>query len=178
MRRFFRRSSRARNRHRWQWIRQTVNNASPNATLNSIDLLNNFKTHAGITINLPDMVIWRLRLKVSITIGITGGTVGANDGILVTSFVDSVNQVVVNQLTDAMDQHDLVYDMLYAYETIAKTTNVRGTGTVVLYMEYDLKSHRRFQSIDDTLWLQLAASGNATISEYSFSTAILTKISR
>lgn len=176
MRRFRTRSILPRRRHKWQWIRQSANNASPNASLNSIDLLQIFRSHAGITINLPEMTLWRIRLKIAITITVTTAAT-SNDGVLVTSFVDSMNQAVVNQLTDPMDQHDLVYDFLAAYETLMQTNNNAVT-KVILYKEFDLKSHRRFNNIDDTLWLQLASSGTAVITDYSYSTAILTKIGR
>lgn len=175
-RRFRRRSILPRRRPKWRWIRQTFNNAAPSGTLNSIDLLSNFKTHAGISINLPDITIWRLRIRISIDVSITGGTTTSNDGVLVTAFVDSSNQVVVSQLLDPMDQHDMVYDMLYTFETIARTDNNLTTNFVALFREYDLKSRRVLQNIDDTLFIQLAASGNAVIANYSISMALLTKM--
>lgn len=177
-RRFRRSSILPRRRHKWQWIRQTFNNAAPSASINSIDLLSNFKTHAGISINLPEMTIWRLRIKISIDVGITGGTTTSNDGVLVTAFVDSSNQVVVSQLLDPMDQHDQLYDMLYTFKTISSSDNALVTNFVALYGEYDIKVHRKFNSLDDTQWLQLAASGNATIQNYSISMLMLTKVGR
>lgn len=177
--RFSRRRSFSR-RHRWQWVRETINNAAPNASLDSIDLMANFKTHAGITINFPEMTIWRIKLKLSITITITGGTTTSNDGVLVTAFVDGMTQVPLSQLLNSQDEADLVYDFLYTYKVIGQGFLIDSfaAGAVPLYGEYDIKAHRKFRSIDDTLFLQFAASGNAVITNYSLSYAILTKIGR
>lgn len=173
-RRTFRRSVRRRNR--WKWIRNTVNNAAPSGSLNSIDLLSNFKTHAGITIVLPELVIWRIRLRLAITVTITGGVTSSNDGVLVTSFVDGANQAILSQLLNSDDEQDLVYAFLYTYKTIAASDDNVTTTAVSLYEEFDIKAHRKLKSIDDTLFLQLAASGNAVITNYSYSTSILCKL--
>lgn len=172
--RFARRRSFARRRH-WIWIRDTVNNAAPGASPVLLDMLSVFKTHAGITINLPEFRIWRIRLKVSISVTITGGTTTSNDGVLLTVFVDGMNQTPLNQLTNSQDEAHMVYDFLYTYATISQgfLTDSFAAGAVPLYKEYDIKAHRRLRSIDDTLFIQIAASGNAVIHDYSYSYSIL-----
>lgn len=175
-RRFIRRS-RVRSRHRWQWIRETVNNASPNATLNLIDVLTNWRTHAGITINLPEITIWRIKLRISIIVS-AAGVVAANDGVLVTTFVDGMSQVALNQLTNGYDEPDLIYSFFYVTQYAMASGNTGAAGTIPLYAEYDIKSHRKLRAIDDTLFLQLAASGQTQITGYSYSAAILCKIGR
>lgn len=173
--RFTRRRSFARRRH-WIWVRDTHNNAAPGASPVLLDMLADFKTHAGITINFPEFRIWRIKLKVSISVTITGGTTTSNDGVLLTCFVDGMTQVPLNQLTNSQDEADLVYDFLYTYKVIGQgfTQNSFTVANVPLYAEYDIKAHRKLRSIDDTLFIQLAASGNAVIHDYSMSYAILT----
>lgn len=168
----------ARRRGRFEWLRDTFNNAAPSATLNTIDLMANYKTKLGVNVNLPEISIWRLRLKISITIGITGGHASSNDGVLCTVFVDGQDQTVLNQLTHSYDQRDMLYDFQYAYDTLKSADNNTTTTTVVLYKDYDIKTHRSLRSVDDTLFLQLAASGNATINDYSVSVVNLIKVGR
>jgi len=167
----------ARRTTHWQWIRETVNNAAPNASLNNIDLMDNFKTHAGITINLPEIVIWRIKLQISIKVTVTSPA-APNDGVLATVFVDGTNQVLLNQVSNAMDEKDMIYDFLFSYETIAHSDNAIATTTVALYRNMDIRVHRKLSTIDSTLWLQLASSGTAVISLYSYSAAILTRLGR
>ena len=162
-------------RRRWQWIRSSENNASPNASLNNIDLMSTWRSHSGISINLPEFVIWRIRLKLSITITVTT-SVAANDGVLVTAFVDGSNQTATNQLSQPYDQKDLIFDMLYATETVKQSTDSLATTTVTLYREYDIKSHRKLPALDDTLKLQLASSGTAVITGYSFTQSTLVRM--
>lgn len=173
MRRTFRR--RFRRKHHWQWIRNTSNNASPNSTLDNVDLLSNFRTQLGISVNLPEITIWRIHLKISIVITVNNPLISA-DGVLLTVFVDGQNQTLLNQSTNPYDQRDLMYDYLYASQTVQQSSGNLGTQNYVLYKEYDIKSHRKLVSLDDTLFLQLAASGNASIDSYSWSQSVLLKI--
>jgi hypothetical protein len=167
----------ARRTTHWQWIRETVNNATPNGAINNVDLLSGFKAHAGITINLPEIVIWRIRLQISIKVTVTNPTV-PNDGVLATVFVDGTNQTLLNQVSNAMDEKDMIYDFLYVYETVANTDNVIATATAALYRNMDIRVHRKLSAIDSTLFLQLASSGTAVINLYSYSSAILVRLGR
>lgn len=168
-------SRRVARKPKWLWVRSAENNASPNSTLNNLDLLSTFRTHAGISVNLPEFVVWRIRLKISITITVTT-SVAANDGVLLTAFVDSYDQTAANQLSNSYDQKYLVYDMLYATETVKQSTDSLATTTVTLYKEYDIKSHRKLAALDDTLKVQLASSGTAVITGYSFQQSTLLKV--
>lgn len=164
-----------RPKHKFQWIRSTENNASPSATLNTIDLLTNWRSQLGITINLPDITIWRVRIKISIIVGGLA-TVASNDGVLATMFVDGIHETVLSQLLRPYDQKDMIYDMCYATETLKFSTDNLSPTNICIWREYDIKARRRLRSIDDTLFLQLAASNNATITNYSFSQATLLSI--
>ncbi len=161
-----------RRKPRWQWVRENVNNASPNATLNTIDLLSNWRTHAGITVNLPEITIWRIHLKISVTISIAAA-VAANDAILNTVFVDGMNATILNQSTNTYDQPDMLFDHMYLTEYTMLTGNTGMAGEIGLYKTYDIKSHRKLQSVDDTLYLQLATTGQPMITAYSYAASIL-----
>lgn len=172
-RRGFRRSFRKRGRFRM--IRNTANNASPNAALNNIDLLANFRATAGITINLPEFTIWRVRIKISIIIG-GESTLNSNDGVLMTLFVDGQGQTPLNQTTNSFDEQHMHYDFMYATETMKYSTDSQSPTNVCLFKEYDVTIHRKLRSLNDTLWLQLATTGNSTITNYSYSAVITAKI--
>lgn len=175
MRRFYRR--RWRRRGRFEWLRDTINNASPNATLNTIDLMANYKSHLGISVNLPEISIWRLRLKISITIS-QAAALAANDGVLVTVFTDGQNQTLLNQLTNGYDERDMLYNMMYSSEYAFNTAVTGASSELILYKEFDIKTHRSLRSVDDTLFLQLAASGQTQITGYSVSVVNLIKVGR
>lgn len=177
MARYFRRRSSImpRRKRKWIWIRESVNDPAPaSGTLSTTDLLSTFRTHGGITINLPELTIWRIKLRISITISLAA-TVNENDGVLATVFVDSLNQTMLNQLTNPFDEKDMIYSMMYATKTLSQSTgNSTGAQTnVCLYEEYDIKARRRLRAIDDTLWLQFASSGQASVTGWSYSAAIL-----
>ena len=155
-------------------MRENVNNASPNATLNTIDLLSNWRTHAGITVNLPEITIWRVHLKISATISIAAA-VAANDSILNTVFVDGMNATILNQSSNTYDQPDMLFEHMYLTEYTMLTGNTGAAGEIGLFKEYDIKAHRKLQSIDDTLFLQLATTGQPQITAYSYAASILLK---
>lgn len=153
-----------------------LNNAAPNATLNTIDLLSNFRSHGGISINLPEFSVWRVRLRITIIIN-TVGAIASNDGSLETVFVESVNQTAGNAITLPYEQSHMLYDFHPLAES-SEFTGIAAAGNYVLTREYDLKSHRKLRALDDTLYLQLAASGQATYVNYSICHATLLRMKR
>ena len=155
----------------FEWVHDTFNNVAP-AAVNLDDLLGNFKAQYAITANLPDIVIWRLHLKFSCAFtATTGGS--SNAGVLLTCFVDSTKQTIVNQGTNPNDEHYLIYNQLYLTESLMQ-------GPVVspfhLYKEFDVKSHRRLVNINDSLLLQTVQTGVAVLTDYSVSVGILLKL--
>ena len=161
----------------WEWARQVVNNAAPSATLNNEDLLGPLKTKTGISINFPEIVIWRIRLRVSIIFTVAT-TLKANDGILVTSFVDDTTQVLLNQSANPLSEHDLVFDQVYGTASAMFTNYASGAATFFTERVYDLKGHRKLDALDNTLWLQLASTGQAQVTGYSYQSSILMKFGR
>lgn len=165
-----------RRRHKFQWEHVIANNATPNAALNSIDLLANFRTHAGITINFPEVVIWRVHLRVSVKVSLSAAADSA-DGILVTSYVDSINQTMDNPVSSPRDQHWLAYSAMYMSEIEENGGTLPPTGSHLLHRVLDIKSHRKLSGLDDTLWLQIAQlDAGTSIVSYSYATAILMKL--
>lgn len=149
-----------RRSHRWEWDRgiQTIAPAHP-AT--NFDLLSSFKTHAGITINLPDIVIWRIRLRISISVTIAAAMAAA-DGVLITGMVDSLNQALLNQATNPYSEKHMLYSAEYLSH-VPSEGGGNGAGTYFIERVYDIKAHRKMGSLDDTMFLQFTELGQANI---------------
>lgn len=168
----YRRSYRSnRRKPRYIWARGNTNNASANASLNSIDLLSAFRSHAGISINLPAFTIWRVRIRITVVITLAAA-MASNDGVLVTGFIDSYDQTPNNQLSNTYDQQYTTFDMLAAADS-GEFAHATAAGTYILTKEYDLKAHRKLQALDDTYWIQLASSGQAVQTNYTLTYAVL-----
>lgn len=168
---------RASSRPRWSWEHTIANNASPSASANSIDLLALYRTHAGISINIPEFTIWRVHIRVSITITLAAA-VAAADGVVCTCFVDSLNQTLDNPVSSPRDQHWMLYSTLYASE-YALMNGDTGAGTKYLTRDFDIKVHRKLASLDDTLWFQIyQANAASVITGYSYNQGVLMRVGR
>jgi len=173
-RQFSRSVPRTFRKSRFEWVYDSFNNVAP-AAVNLDDLLGNFKSQYAIQANFPEMVVWRVHLRFSARI--TVGTSSANDGILITMFVDSTKQTIVNQLLNPNDEHYMIYHLLYNADTIMQGGSVGGAGAIVsLVKDFDVKSHRKLVNINDSLLLQTSVSGTNTFTDYSVSVGILLKM--
>lgn len=160
-----------RTRRSYDWLRQ-VYQPTVNATLMNVDMLSGFRTAAGITINLPEITIWRIRLKISLKVTIAA-VMAANDAVHLTLFVDGQSQTPISQSSNPLDQQDMWWDTIYLTEAVMTGSSTTGAGTFVLYKEYDIKSHRKFKAAQDTIFLQLATTGQPQITDASVSQSIL-----
>jgi len=159
----------------WLWMRAGLFNTTPSTTLNSDDLLVHPRNLQGIAINLPGFTIWRLHFKFSVRITIT--TPQANNGVLCTAFIDSLQQTIANQATFPMDEHLLLHEQLYVTETVAQNGQGSGAAAVVpLYGSWDIRSHRKIDQLQDSLIFQCAVTGAATILDYSWTYSALVKL--
>src|SRR5262249_21774092 len=129
----------------------------------------------GMSINLPGFTIWRLHFKFSCRITIV--TPQANNGVLLTAFVDSTTQTITNQGTFPMDERLLLHEQLYVNETIVQNGQGAGAAAVVpLYGSFDVRSHRKIENLQNSLILQNAVTGAATILDYSWTMSALIKL--
>lgn len=176
----------ARRRHNWQWVRQVGNNvtATTPPAFQTSDLLADFKSQFGFSVNFPDITIWRIRLKVSIkvTFPTTGFTNPESAGALVAVYCDNTSEVVseAGPVTHPYEHKWMVYEMIYAseqvlYSGIASSTEAEG----VLYREFDIKTRRRLENLNWSLFMDVQGSGQiATVNAYSWASVILLKIGR
>jgi len=163
-----------RRRTRYMWVRS--NEVVVPGTTMSVDLMANWRSTAGVTIQFPDLVIWRLHLKISIRFTYSPATYSAASGVLCAVFVADQNVgALLNPLTNQYTEQYMMWDMLYSAEQeVASDPGV--AGQPVIYHEYDIKSHRRLRNIQETLWLQLYSQGNVVPAEVNFTQSALYKL--
>lgn len=185
-RRFARRSMRSR--PHYAWARQAVNNVSPvqGPSINHEDLLSTYRSQSGgIIINLPEITVWRIHLKISIAIKYTSAAFSSADSVFVGLAVLPHQQDVAGEIsyfTNQFSYQYLVWDELYVSAGLENVQNVAvsTTNDQVLYKEYDIKARRRFRNLDDDLVLQIISTHNTSFNlvDYSYTSAVLLRSSR
>ena len=176
-RRFYR--SRMRKRPKFQWVRNTLSDVVPASTV-TYDLLNSYKNAFAISAMLPDIVIWRIHIKISIDFHFSAaGDPLATSGVFFAIFTESDHLVHLPAAGNAYDEHYMMWTKLYASESLANNySNIAVTtgSQQVIYKEFDIKSHRRLTDINDTLLLQLQAFGNVVMNSVDFTHSTLIKL--
>lgn len=168
-RRSFRRSS-IRRRRRYQWVRDNVQAATPVNPVN-FDLLSNYRNQFGVLFMLPDIVIWRIHIKISVNFTISA--FNANQGCLVSLFNEDVNLAPVAALSNQYNERYLMWDMLHLSKQVVESS---ATTVPVVYGEYDIKSHRKFQNQNETLWLQIQGNNITALTEVFATYSVLLKL--
>jgi len=154
----------------------TVTGAFANLQL---DLLSAWRAANNFSINLPDIVIWRIHIKISIHYTLSPATVLSGDGMFVAVFCDSVLAAAgVNPVTRPYDESYLMWDKIYASDSMSNGANLQAANAT-LFKEYDIRSHRKLLNQADTLILNLIPEGNVTISStdsYDIVASVLLKL--
>jgi hypothetical protein len=156
-----------RKKPRYHWVRSFENNASPSA-FNTIDLLGVWKTSMGITFNMPDITIWRIIIKIAVRFSVVTAAT-TNTGAFIALLVDDTTQVELTSLTHPYDEQYLMWDFGFvAQQSLASSDSSAIPANPLAYKEYDIRSHRKLRSVNDTLILTIGNSGNATLTDYTF----------
>lgn len=142
-------------------------------------MLDSFRTAFGININLPDITIGRLLLRISIGIHISAAP-GPNDGVLVavaTSDKDDISGGTGTISSPVASPYDLDYmwwEQLYYSEQLMQGL-LKPTAAVdtILYRSLDIRSMRKLRGMGETLVVQTVATGNATITGTSITGQVL-----
>ena len=167
----------ASRRRRKLFVRQVYNSVAPvvGPAVSQLDLLNNYRVAVGVDLNLPEFTIWRFRIKVSIRFSVAPATTyTAASGVLVAAFCDDKNRAATNPVVGQYEERYLIWDWMYASDAIRSGANgglESGTNSILMYKEYDVRSHARLRNLGDTLILVLAPSDE--ILDFSIQTSIL-----
>lgn len=137
---------------------------------NPSDLLAGWKLASGMKLDVIDYTIWRIHIKVSISIHLTAASYSSDTGYAIGLFVDSLNQPtfpVAFPFANQYDERFLIWDTLFLNEVVAQSPFAVTTtlNTYALYKEYDIKSHRKLNE-NDTLWFYANSRGNAQADEF------------
>lgn len=179
----FRRRSfvrRRRPRH-WLWVRSNQNSVAgvANASFAQNDLLNVYRTTAGIDINLPEFTIWRLRIRISVHVTVKPVvSYTSADGVLVAVFCDDFGDPGTNPVTSPYDERYMLWDTMYVSEALMTGVNggslTDATNGILMEKQYDIKAHRRLGNLKDSCLLQIAPTGSAlAITDFSFTQSML-----
>ena len=147
-----------RKRPRYLWVRNFVEQTAPANNPYVLDLLADYRTQAGILMNIPRFTIWRLKIKVACRFAISA--VSSNTGFFFAIYNDNF------QLPITFVPRTQAYsEMYYMWDFRSIETEVQEAGittTPGLTWEYDIKSHRKLQNIFETMFMSLEAVGNVT----------------
>jgi hypothetical protein len=173
-----------RRRHNWQWVRQTANSTTivvpPN--IETIDLLSGFKAAYGFSVNLPDIVVWRVRLKISLRLQYPAVLASEeNGGCLIGVYCDDTLLTAEPGDIQFPYAHKwMVWEQMYDTEQIVLSgIQPASSASFYLYKEFDIKTHRRLENINHSLLMDLQPNGNVNqLSGVSYSVVALLKIGR
>ena len=164
-------------KRKWLWVRETISTGSPSATINNYDLLTNYKSDMGLTLNLPDIVIWRIIMKISIRFHLNPNTITASDGFLLALAVDDSQVFPTNMLLSPYGEMYQLWEQLYASRSFSEVEVVSSaTNSFMIYKECDIRTHRKLRDLKDTQIMQLVSTGNAVPDEISFTHSTLLKL--
>lgn len=161
---------------RYTWVRDHIHNSGP-VNPNPTDLLANWKTSSGMLFNIIDYTIWRIRIQVSISIHLSAAAYNSQDGVFLGSYVQSKNlaSFATGAQTNQYDERYLIWNNMYLSETlmngpIAASTNAN---VYMLYREFDVRSHVKMNSEQDTLNLVLEQDGNVVMDSFDLTYTVL-----
>lgn len=130
-------------------------------------MLANYRNQFAITANLPGMTVMRLHLRLQVHM--TESSVVVNNGAFVSCWVDSTNQAILTATARPFDQQWLIFDELFVGEALQQG----GVTPFMVNRVYDVRARRKIQNVMDTLWIQIATQGTATVVAYAYILSLL-----
>lgn len=175
----------SRRRRNWQFVRVTANDTTvvtPPAFYQE-DLLLNFRQTLGISVQLPEITIWRLRIKISAKINwIAAPAAQYAAGFITAVFTDDISFTLQSAGTNPYSEKYMYYAARYYSDAVMMGERaIAANNTDYLTTDWiDVRAHRRLGNINDTLILQVVPTGSdvATMGGISWSAITLLKIGR
>ncbi len=153
-----------RQRKNWQWVRGTFNDVTvvtPPAFYTE-DLLQSLRTEYGISAQFPDIVIWRIHIKISAKITwVAAPAAQMSAGFIIALFVDDPAFTLQSAGLKPYSEKFMFYGATYYSEAImAGERGIAANNTDYLNSGWlDIKARRRLGNIDDSLILQVVPTG-------------------
>lgn len=159
----FRRSFRRRSaRRRTAWSHETQS-AAPATTLQSIDLLTDFKSAMGFTANPIGITIRRIRITIQIDFDLSTTAASRTAGVYLATYVDKgglATAAVSNPVEEPNRDYNFRQWLPVSGGMGALSVGAATNATHQLVSrEYDVKSMRRLLDIGDTLYFVARPTG-------------------
>lgn len=166
---------RRRRKAHYQWIRGEQSDTNV-ASLN-FDLLSDYRTVAGINVNIPEFTIWRVRIKISITLTLSPNAYLPSNGIFIGVWVDNFDLTKITAaLSQKYEQKYMLWDKMFQAEQEVQGGSLLANQIPSLYKEYDIKTRRVCPNILETLLLQLTPGGNVSTFSYDMWYLVLLRL--
>lgn len=150
----------ARRRTTWSHETQSV---APATTLQSIDLLTDFKGAMGLTANPLGITIRRIRITIQIDFDFSTTAASRTAGVYLATYVDKggLGTAAVSDPVNAPDRDYNFRQWLPASGGMAGYTVGVATNATrqLISREYDVKSMRKLHDIGDTLYFVAQPTG-------------------
>lgn len=156
---------RRRTRRNFQWVRSTFNDVTvvtPPAFY-SEDLLQSLRTTMGISAQLPDITIWRIRIKISAKFTwIAAPAAQYAAGFITAIFVDDPNFTLLSAATAPYSEKYMFYGETYYTEALMQGSRYPAGNNVDFLSSgwLDIKAKRRLGNIADSCILQVCPVGS------------------
>lgn len=146
------------------------------------DLLVSFKNEYGFTINFPDITIWRVILRISLSIKWIAAPVNFEQaGFILGLFVDDPNFTLQGVESHPYAEKYMYYGATYYTEAImAGERTIAANNTDVITKNFDIKARRRLGNIEDSLLMQVGTTGSpvASFQGLSWTQSVLISLGR
>jgi len=150
--------STTRKRPRYLWVRNFVEQANPANNPYVLDLLADYRTQASLGLNLPEFTIWRLHIKVYIRFTISAFS--SNSGFFYAIYNDNFAiPLTFTPRTQQYSERYYMWDFKSVEEQLIEAANTTVPG---LMFSYDIKSHRKLQNINETMFQSIESVGNVS----------------
>jgi hypothetical protein len=177
------RSFRRPSRH-YQWVRVNANDTAMITSPGHYteDLLLSFRSELGLGVQLPEITIWRIRIKISVAIKWIAAPVNFESaGVIVGIFVEDMANTLVGVETHPYAQSYMMYQTVYYQEAVMQgERQIAANNIDFLSKEFDIKARRKLRNLDDTLLLQVGTTGAAVslLDGLAWNASILTTVGR
>lgn len=175
---------RRRVRRNWQWARATSNDTSIITLPGHYqeDLLASFKSEYGFSVNFPDITIWRIHLKISVSIKWAAAITNPEAaGVILGVFVDDPSFTIQGVETHPYMEKFMYYGATYYSEMLAMGEREPANNQVdQIVITRDIKARRRLGNVEDSLILQVGGTGATLVSlqGLSWSSSVLLSLGR
>jgi len=145
------------------WARFVDSNAALSELEYNFDLLSDFRTSAGINLNLPGITIGRVRIKIQVRLDFSVSAGDATSGVTCGIYTQS-QQATAGRLSSASDLvDDYLYWSWHPFCEKSNSTISALTADGMFAFEVDSKAMRKMDEVGEGLFLNVQSTGAVEI---------------